>query len=55
MVVLLKNAVPWVSFILMGSCGLFGFKYKGERENNSSNILEGGSPEKKRDVGGGID
>ena len=30
MVVLLKNAVLWVSFVQIGSYGLFGFKYKEE-------------------------
>ena len=29
-VVLLKNAVLWVSFVQMGSCGLLRFKYKEE-------------------------
>ena len=32
----------------MGSCGLFGFKCKEEREKNSCNSLKGGSPEKKK-------
>ena len=32
MVVLLKNAVLWVSFVQMGSCGLFEFKYKEVRK-----------------------
>ena len=39
--VLLKNAVLWVSFVQMGSCGLSGFKYKEEWEKNSSNSLKG--------------
>ena len=42
--------------IQMGSCGLFGFKYKEEIGKNSSNSLKGASPEKKMSyVGGGID
>ena len=56
-VILLQNAVLWVSFVQMGSCGLLRFKYieKWEKKTNYSNSLEGGLPEKKWDVGGGVD
>ena len=57
MVVLLRNAVLWVSFVQMGSCGLFGMKRKEERERekkNYSSSLKGGSPEKSY-VGDAVD
>ena len=55
MIVLLKNAVPRVSFVQIGSCGLFGFKYKERMIKNSSNSVKGGVPANKSYVGGGVD
>ena len=51
MVVFLKNAVLWVSFVQMGSCGLLSLNTK-KNEKNYSNSLGGGSPEKKNELCG---
>ena len=40
-VVFLKNAVLWVSFIQMGSCGLFELNTKKKEKKTSSNSFKG--------------
>ena len=35
MVALLKNAVLWLSFVQMGSCGLLRFKYKEKKRKKN--------------------
>ena len=50
-VVLLRNVFLWVSFVQMGSCGLFGFKYKEEEENKLFQFFRRGFPEKQEFCG----